>query len=356
MRRASHIKGLLLFALLAIFLRLLPLPIHSRILTGFLPRIMLNTIPTTEAGWRASLDALPATPDNIPAFFFAHGSPMLAYPNSSTTTSARAGIQAWQGPTGPLANFLRDFGPTLLKKYNPKGIVVFSAHWETLGERLVTDYGDENPLLMDYYGFPEALYQLKFKSRGDSTLTKRVVQLFKDAGYLTRTTTKLEPRGEDGRGFPGPGLDHGVFVPFRIMFGEEFTDLPIVQASIDASMSPEGNWKIGKAVAELRKDGILVLAGGLPIHNLRDFSCFHPDTAQPLYHEFHKAIVDAVQIPEDESRKRALMALTAHRGFRLANPREDHFVPLYVAAGAGEQGRVSVLNGLFGMATVAFGL
>ncbi|KAF9262189.1 Extradiol ring-cleavage dioxygenase, class III enzyme, subunit B [Marasmius fiardii PR-910] len=315
-----------------------------------------TTVPTAEIEWRASLDALPATPDNIPAFFFAHGSPVLAYSSSSTTASGRAGIQAWQGSSGPLANFLRDFGPTLLKKYTPKGIVVFSAHWETLGERVVTDYGDENPLLMDYYGFPDALYKLKFRSRGDSRLSKRVVELFKDAGYLARTTSKLEPRGEDGRGFPGPGLDHGVFVPFRIMFGEEFTDIPIVQVSIDASLSPEGNWKTGKAVTELRKEGILVLSGGLTIHNLRDFSAFHPDTAQPLYHEFHKAMIDALQIPENESRKTALMDLTTHRGFRLANPREEHFVPLYVAAGAGEEGRVTVLNGLFGIATVAFGL
>jgi aromatic ring-opening dioxygenase catalytic subunit (LigB family) len=61
-----------------------------------------------------------------------------------------------------------------------------------------------------------------------------------------------EPRGQDGRGFEGTGLDHGVFVPFRIMFGEEFTDIPIVQVSIDGSLDPEKNWQVGKAVAKLR--------------------------------------------------------------------------------------------------------
>ncbi|KAK1234473.1 hypothetical protein PQX77_002327 [Marasmius sp. AFHP31] len=315
------------------------------------------SVPTSQSEWKAALNSLPTTPDNIPVFFFAHGSPSLAFPKSSSTSvGPRAALSAYQGPDGPLANFLRDFGPTLLNKYKPKGIVVFSAHWETLGERVVTDYGDENPLLMDYYGFPKPLYELKFKSRGDSKLSNRVVDLFKEAGFLARTTPKLEPRGEDGRGFAGPGFDHGVFVPFRVMFGEEFTDVPIVQASIDASMSPEGNWKIGKAVAQLRKEGILVLSGGLPIHNLRDFDSFNPDTAKPLYHEFHKALVDAVQVPELDARKKALIALTSHQGFRLANPREDHFVPLYVAAGAGEEGRVQVLNGLYGIPTVAFGL
>jgi aromatic ring-opening dioxygenase catalytic subunit (LigB family) len=82
------------------------------------------------------------------------------------------------------------------------------------------------------------------------------------------------------------------------MFGDEFTDIPIVEASIDSTLSPDGNWKIGKAVAALRKEGILVLSGGLPIHNLRDFSTFHPDTTKPVLHEFHKAILDAVSRSE----------------------------------------------------------
>lgn len=72
------------------------------------------------------------------------------------------------------------------------------------------------------------------------------------AGQSARTTSNLEARGSDGRGFEGPGLDHGVFVPFRLMFGEEFTDIPIVQVSIDSSMSPEKNWALGAAVSKLR--------------------------------------------------------------------------------------------------------
>lgn len=72
------------------------------------------------------------------------------------------------------------------------------------------------------------------------------------AGQLSRTTKATEPRGHDGRGFMGPGLDHGVYIPFRIMFGEEFTSIPIVQVSIDGSLSPEKNWQVGKAVSQLR--------------------------------------------------------------------------------------------------------
>ncbi len=91
------------------------------------------TLPSNQAQWRDALEALPSTPDNIPAFFFAHGSPALAFPENY---SFGGGLSSWQGPKGPLAKFLKDFGPALLRKYKPRGIVVFSAHWETLGERL----------------------------------------------------------------------------------------------------------------------------------------------------------------------------------------------------------------------------
>ena len=82
------------------------------------------------------------------------------------------------------------------------------------------------------------------------------------------------------------------------MFTDELKNVPVVQASIDASMDPEDNYKLGKAVMKLRKEGILVLAGGLPIHNLGDIMSFHPDTARPAYVEFNKAIVEAIQIQE----------------------------------------------------------
>jgi 4,5-DOPA dioxygenase extradiol len=264
-------------------------------------------------------------------------------------------MAAYQGPNGPLAKFLAEFGPTLLKKYQPKGIVVFSAHWETQGERLVTDY-PENPLLMDYYGFPPALYQLKFKSRGDSKLAQRVVDLYKQAGQKARTTTVNESRGEDGRGFLGPGLDHGVFVPFRIMFGEEFIDIPIVQVSIDSSLDPKKNWELGKALSQLREEGILILSGGLTAHNLRDPSSFAPDTARDVHKQFDEEIYKAIAAESAEERKQKMFGLTQHPGFRASHPREDHFVPLYVAAGAGEGGDVKTIMELYGLGSFGFGI
>jgi len=94
----------------------------------------MATASASAVDWQAALDELPATPDKIPAFFFAHGSPALAFPKD--TKSPFGGLAEYQGANGPLAQFLKQFGPTLLKKYQPKGIVVFSAHWETMDERL----------------------------------------------------------------------------------------------------------------------------------------------------------------------------------------------------------------------------
>ena len=93
-------------------------------------------LPRTQPEWRAALAALPSTPEKIPVFYFAHGSPMLASPENSAVPDGRGAVMEALGPRGPLANFLRDFGPALLEKYKPKGIAVFSAHWDTTGERL----------------------------------------------------------------------------------------------------------------------------------------------------------------------------------------------------------------------------
>ena len=94
-------------------------------------------IPKDPASWKAALDALPSTPEKIPSFYFAHGSPILQWPDSvSPPGGPMNAMYQYGGPKGPLAKFLKDFGKTLLTKYKPKGILVFSAHWETGKERL----------------------------------------------------------------------------------------------------------------------------------------------------------------------------------------------------------------------------
>lgn len=126
------------------------------------------------------------------------------------------------------------------------------------------------------------------------------------SGIPARTTPPTESRGRDGRphgSAPGPngsvlgaGLDHGVFVPFLRMFGPT-PPIPIVQVSIDESLDPHVNWAIGEAVSELRKEGYLIISGGLTVHTFENnLEGFSPFTAKPLLKEFSTALEQAVGI------------------------------------------------------------
>lgn len=125
---------------------------------------MSSFINATPEEWRKELECLPTLEETkglIPSIFLAHGQPLLIYPDSMDISSSRmSSVADVQGPKGSLATFLRDLGPALLEKYRPKAVVVLSAHWETSGEILVSDYGVENPLLYDCES-PGILFEVK---------------------------------------------------------------------------------------------------------------------------------------------------------------------------------------------------
>ncbi|CAF0898361.1 unnamed protein product [Adineta ricciae] len=295
----------------------------------------LNTsLPSTSATTR------------IPAFFIAHGSPMLIWPKQmpAASSSLMRSLMKTSGPDGPLANFLKALGPFLLQRYRPKAILVFSAHWETERHIEVMANDNKNELLYDYYNFPDELYKITWKSYGSSSLAKHVKDLLDKA----KIPVKLIKNSE--RGF-----DHGVFVPFIHMFPEQPFPLPVIEVSIDSSLDPEREINLGKAIESLRDEGVLILSGGLSIHNLNDLGQSLPDVASPHVRDFEKTMIMAAELPENR-RLDELKKLVRHPGFRLAHPREEHFVPMYVAAGAGSQGEAKVLCDLHGAVTIAFGL
>ncbi len=155
------------------------------------------------------------------------------------------------GPDGLNANFLKYFGKFLLERYRPKAIVVFSAHWETKGSVegrslhilnilipiSVMAY-EKNHLYYDYYGFPPEMYRVTWESRGSSTVANRVVELLTKNNIPAKTITRSR------------GLDHGVFVPFKLMFPDPF-QVPVVEVSMN-SLDPQKLIEIGKAIAPLR--------------------------------------------------------------------------------------------------------
>ncbi|MBW0494883.1 hypothetical protein O181_034598 [Austropuccinia psidii MF-1] len=284
----------------------------------------------------------------------AHGYPATAF--------FRNKADGLQGIGGLLHNFLKDFGPCLIKKYEPKAIVVFSAHWESRpGWPIsVTDYGKDQPLLYDYYGFPPECYEAKWHSNGSSEISDQVIECLTKAGIEARKTTTKEPRGQDGRKGPSSGLDHGVFIPFMIMFpeGKNTTfSIPIVQVSMDGSLDPFENYKLGQSLSLLRKQGILVLCGGLTVHNLEDFREFSQHTASESVKTFDDSIIPAALENDSYKRLKNLVNLTETPGFRRAHPRADHFAPIWVAAGAGDgEGETRILCDLHGCKTIAFGV
>ncbi|KAK5671246.1 hypothetical protein BDV3_005919 [Batrachochytrium dendrobatidis] len=279
----------------------------------------------------------------LPAIFLAHGSPGLIWPKEIPRRPPAPGEVG--GPLGPHRKFLETYGPHILEKYQPKAIVVFSAHWETKDAIQVMD-NEENELLYDYYNFPEQLYNLHFKSKGSSKISSRVVEL------LTKNGIKAE-KLHNGR-----GLDHGVFVPFLLMFPNDF-NIPIIEVSIDASLDPEKHLDIGKALAPLRDENVLIISGGLTIHTFQDGDAWNPLTASPGYLDFENQIKSGVTHAVSAfERNEKLLKVTTHPFYRKAHPRVEHFIPIYIAAGAGsrEGDKASVVSDLHGAITIEFGV
>jgi len=212
----------------------------------------------------------------------------------------------------PLAAFLQNLPATLPE--SPKAILLVSGHWE---ETTFTVNTAANPsLLFDYYGFPEHTYELEYPAPGHPALAQAVVEHISAAGLSVTTA--------DDRGF-----DHGVFVPLKVAFPE--ANIPIVQLSLDRSLDPEIHLALGKALAPLRKKGVLIVGSGMSWHNLRLYG--RTETLL-LSKSFDNWLTNAVEQPSAESRNQLLTEWQTAPSARTAHPREEHLIPLMVAAGA----------------------
>jgi aromatic ring-opening dioxygenase catalytic subunit (LigB family) len=196
----------------------------------------------------------------------------------------------------------------------PRAILVVSGHWE---ERAFAFTGSAvHPgLIFDYYGFPPETYRLTWPAAGAPWLAERGAELLRAAGL---------PAAIDAE----RGFDHGVFVPLKVMFPE--ADVPVVQMSLHASLDPALHVAAGEALASLRDEGVLVLGSGMSFHNLRAMG--DPRVAEPS-RAFDQWLADAAAAPAGE--RAALLARWGEAPWaRLCHPREEHLLPLMVAAGA----------------------
>ena len=202
--------------------------------------------------------------------------------------------------------------PTTLPEA-PRALLVISAHWETEG--LAVTASPAPPLLYDYYGFPPHTYELTWPAPGDSALAGDVATLLRGAGFEVLL---------DGR----RGLDHGVFVPLKVSFPQ--AGIPTVQLSLERHLDPGTHLAIGRALAPLRDDGVLILGSGMSYHNMQHFQ---RALARDASAAFDAWLAATLELPTTERDQRLLRWAEAPDA-RVAHPREEHLLPLMVAAGA----------------------
>ena len=197
----------------------------------------------------------------------------------------------------------------------PKAILMVSGHWEEAKANVMAS--PNPPMVYDYYNFPPETYEVVYPAPGAPELAKRTLSLLQDAG--------IEAALNDTQGY-----DHGTFVPMEIMYPD--ADVPLYQVSLLKSYDPQEHFKIGRALAPLRDEGVLIIGSGLSYHNLRMLS---PEAAVPST-AFDTWLEEALALPSGE-RTNAIINWETAPYARVCHAKEDHLVPLFVALGAAEQ-------------------
>lgn len=235
-----------------------------------------------------------------------------------------------------MAAYLRGVGASIGAR--PKAVLVISAHWEN--EQPTVNSGARPGMLFDYYGFPEHTYRLNYPAAGSPELASRVRTLLRTAGIAA---------DEDAE----RGFDHGVFVPFLLTWPD--ADIPVVQLSLQAGLDPRAHLAIGRALAPLRDEGVLIVGSGMSYHNLREF--FSPsERAMQASTQFDAALTTAVENADAATRDARLADWKQLPDALSCHPRAEHLLPLMVVAGAGgaDRGRRAWNGRVFGKAISAF--
>ncbi|MBK7863533.1 MAG: dioxygenase [Archangiaceae bacterium] len=230
----------------------------------------------------------------MPTLFLAHGAPPVL------------DMPEWLAELHALATALP----------RPRSVLMLSAHWET--KPIAVGATRTVPLVYDFYGFPERYYQVKYPAPGAPQLAERVLSL-------------LEPHQGVAQE-PDRGLDHGAFVPLLAMYPQ--ADVPVLQLSLPSLQAPE-MFALGKQLAPLRDEGVLIIGSGFITHNLRSgISATTPQWARDfdgwVAEALHKKNVDALL----DYRQKA-------PGVRESLPTHEHFVPLLTAVGAAPDEKVA---------------
>lgn len=227
---------------------------------------------------------------------------------------------------------------TLLKelggKYQPKAIIIFSAHWE---EKITTisSVDGKYDMIYDFYGFPEELYRMQYPASGSPELAKRVQAIFS----ANDIKNQLDVRR---------GIDHGTWTILSMMFPT--ANIPIVQISINPFRPMQEQYRIGQALKSLNDEDILVIGSGSTVHNL---GTLDPYAKKPKDWavEFDDWLIDKVL-------HQRLEQLYDYQkiapNVKQAVPREEHIVPMFIAMGSGQLKQPKLLHRSYQYGTLTY--
>lgn len=199
----------------------------------------------------------------------------------------------------------------------PAALLFISAHWEA--DEFTITAATQPSLYYDYYGFPDAAYQVTYPVPGASDLASQIRDRLHDQGVSAHLD---EVRG----------LDHGVFVPGIMLFPEATT--PNLQISLLKSLDPAAHLKLGKLLRELRLQNVMIIGSGFSFHNMRAF--FQPGTQEEadMNVAFEDWLSESLLNCDDAEREKRLLQWETAPGARFCHPREEHLLPIHVCVGA----------------------
>lgn len=235
----------------------------------------------------------------MPTFFLSHGGGPWPYMNGPMRDN-----HAW------LEQALAAIPDQLPQA--PKAVLVVSGHWEE--PRFTLSSGAAPGMIYDYYGFPPETYQIHYPAPGDPRLARHIAERLSADGWSVRLDAER-------------GFDHGTFAMLTPIYPD--ADVPVVQLSLNADLDPAEHYAIGEALAFLRDEGVLILGSGQSYHNLRAWGPAGAEAAAAFDHWLRHTLSLAPQ-----ARRDALIAWETAPAARQAHPREEHLIPLMVAAGA----------------------
>jgi 4,5-DOPA dioxygenase extradiol len=229
----------------------------------------------------------------MPVVFVGHGSPTNAIEENEYS-------RAWAG--------LKDYLP------RPKAILCISAHWQTRGAQVCTV--DSPRTMYDFWGFPQPLYEIVYPAPGSPELANQVVKLVKCGKVMPEANW---------------GLDHGAWCVLHHMYPQ--ADIPVVQLSLDAQLSPEEHYQLARDLKALRQEGVLIMGSGNISHNLGMLQW--GDGAYPWAVEFDQMVKELILSGDHAS---LVNYKSLGRPALLSIPTNEHYLPLLYALAQQEMG------------------